>query len=106
MVCGYRLTKRQSVLVLLSSLLAIVFFATFAWNSDSNTSQVNESEVCGINGKCDERIPGERGGVQRNLNTVRDSQYLSESRNGHQRRRKGNIHFPKPAGLRNLTLLV
>ena len=87
---GYKLTKRQSVLVFLSSVILVVFLLMLT-RSSADKNIFSPANICDGKGGCEkDRTTDERSGVQRRLQTL---PCKSKSRMDHRELRKNVVGF-------------
>ena len=81
MLCGYRITRRQSLLFLVSSTLLVIFLVTFVWRSADGT----EWKKIAVRPRCQSLYAGDgdcngdssvAGAVGRRLHVARNSRGL------------------------------
>ena len=88
---GYKLTKRQSVLVFLSSVISVVFLLMLT-RSSADKNVFTPANICDGKGGCEkDRTTDERSGVQRRLQTL--PRKSKSSRMDHRELRKNVVGF-------------
>jgi hypothetical protein len=88
MMCGYRITRRQSLLFLVSSILLVIFLVTFVWLSsdgtDWNTQQLDARPRC-HSGDCNPADGVAANAAGRRLHVARNSRGLEREKAALQR---------------------